>query len=66
MKKYKKLIEQKSKLEEKIAQLCNKFTESTGLIVTNASMELELEEDKSNIEKYKVNPIYKVQIYTEV
>ena len=66
MKKYKKLIEKKNKLEEKIAKLCNKFTESTGLIVTNASMELEVEEDKSNIEKYKVNPIYKVQIYTEV
>ena len=66
MKKYQKLIEQKNKLEEKISQLCNKFTESTGLIVRNASMELEIEEDISNIEKYKINPIYKVQVYTEV
>ena len=66
MKKYKSLLEKKNKLEEKIAQLCNKFTKSTGLIVRNASMELEVEEDKSNIEKYKINPIYKVQVYTEV
>lgn len=66
MKKYKNLLIKKNKLEEKIAQLCNKFTESTGLIVRNASMELEVEEDKSNIEKYKVNPIYKVNIDCEI
>jgi hypothetical protein len=66
MKKYQKLIEQKNKLEEKIAQLCNKFTESTGLIVVNASMDLNIEEDKSNIEKYKINPVYKVYIHCEV
>ena len=66
MKKYKNLLEKKNKLEEKIAQLCNKFTESTGLIVRNASMELEIEEDKSNIEEYKINPIYKVNVDCEV
>lgn len=66
MKKYKSLLEKKNKLEEKIANLCNKFTESTGLIVRSASMELEIEEDKSNIEKYKINPLYKVNIDCEV
>ena len=66
MKKYKSLLEKKNKLEEKIAQLCNKFTESTGLIVKNASMELEIEEDKTNIEEYKINLIYKVNVDCEV
>ena len=66
MEKYKKLIERKEKLEEKISQLCNKFTESTGLIVTNASMELEIVEDKSNIEKLKFNSIYKTIINCQI
>lgn len=66
MKKYKSLLEKKIKLEEKIENLCSKFTESTGLIVNHASMNLDVIEDLGNIEKYRVNPIYKVNINCEI
>lgn len=38
MKKYQSLLKKKKKLEEQIVKLCNRFTDSTGLIIENIYM----------------------------
>lgn len=61
MKKYIILLKKKNKLEEKIAKLCNQFTNNTGLIVTNASMDIDvlkktnLDLTEKNLANYHVN-----------
>lgn len=66
MKKYSSLLKKKNKLEEKISKLCNQFTNSTGLIVRNATMNLDLikKENLDLTETIKLN--YKVDINCEV
>jgi len=66
MKKYQKLVQKKNKLEEKIAKLCDQFTNSTGLIVRNASMDLDIIK-KQNVElEEKIVSNYKVEINCEL
>jgi len=65
MKKYKKLIEKKNKLEEKIALLCNKFTNSTGIIVRDITMDIDIFK-KIGDDKDYILPKYKANINCEV
>jgi len=66
MKKYQILLQKKNKLEEKIAKLCNQFTNSTGLIVTDASMNLDVVKKTSLDLTEKIISDYKVEIRCEV
>jgi len=66
MKKYLSLIKKKNKLEEKIAKLCNQFTNSTGLIVRNASMNLDVIKKENLDLTEKIISNYKVEIFCEV
>jgi len=66
MKKYQKLIQKKNNLEEKIAKLCNQFTNSTGLIVTNALMDLDVIKKENPDLTEKIESNYKVDIKCEI
>jgi hypothetical protein len=66
MKKYSHLLKKKQTLEKKIEILCNKFTQSTGLIVKNAEMNLDIQlKQKSDLTE-KILPNYQVQINCEI
>ena len=66
MKKYQLLLKKKQKLESQIAKLCNKFTESTGLIVRNAEMDIGVLTKQTVDLQEKILSDYKVDINCEV
>lgn len=66
MKKYQLLVKKKQRLEEKIEKLCDKFTDSTGLIVRNAGMNIDVKTLETLDLKTKVLANYKVEINCEV
>lgn len=66
MKKYKILLKKKNKLEEKISKLCNQFTNSTGLIVRNASMDINILTKQTPDLTDKILADYKTEITCEV
>lgn len=66
MKKYQTLLKKKNKLEEKIAKLCNQFTNNTGLIVRNASMNVDVIKKENLDLTEKILSNYSVEINCEV
>lgn len=66
MKKYQTLLKKKNKLEEKIAKLCNQFTNNTGLIVRNASMNVDVIKKENLDLTEKIISNYAVQVQCEV
>jgi len=66
MEKYQNLLKKKNKLEEKIAKLCNQFTNNTGLIVRNASMDIYVLKKENFDLTEKIISDYKVNINCEI
>lgn len=66
MKKYQSLINKKKKLEQKIEKLCNKFTDSTGLIIKNAEMQIDIQKKQVSNFPEKILANYNVQVNCEV
>jgi hypothetical protein len=66
MKKYLSLLNKKKKLEKKIAKICNKFTDSTGLIIKNAEMNIDVNNEITKDLEDKLLTNYKVEINCEL